>query len=280
MRISILGANGQLGRDLTEALVDHDVRPLTRKDFDVTDYVRARAVLSECRPEMIVNLTAYHRVDDCESNPDLAYDVNVLAVLNLVRVANDLDAKIVQFSTDYVFDGKSTTPYTESSETFPLSVYGNSRLAGEYVVRTQAQRYLLIRTCGLYGRAGSQGIGGNFVETMLKKARDSQAIQVVHDQIVTPTSTKDLARQLAILLPLPQEGLFHITNEGACSWHDFAAAIFEIRGVRANLSPTTSESYKTPARRPPYSVLENRRLNDLGLNRMLSWLEALVEYLG
>jgi dTDP-4-dehydrorhamnose reductase len=280
MRISILGANGQLGRDLTEALADHDVLPLTRKDFDVTDDARARSVLSEGRPEMIVNLTAYHRVDDCESTPDLAYGVNVLAVLNLVRIANDLDAKIVQFSTDYVFDGKSSTPYTESSETFPLSVYGNSRLAGEYVVRTQARRYLLIRTCGLYGRAGSQGKGGNFVETMLKKARDRQAIQVVHDQIVTPTSTRDLARQLAVLLPLPHEGLFHITNEGACSWHDFAAAIFEIRGVRANLSPTTSESYATPARRPRYSVLDNRRLNDLGLNRMLPWREALAEYLG
>jgi dTDP-4-dehydrorhamnose reductase len=280
MRISILGANGQLGRDLTEALADHDVLPLTRKDFDVTDYGRARSILSEGRPEMIVNLTAYHRVDDCESNPDLAYDVNVLAVLNLVRIANDLDAKIIQFSTDYVFDGRSATPYSESSEPFPLSVYGNSRLAGEYVVRTQAQRYLLIRTCGLYGRAGSQGKGGNFVETMLKKARDSQAIRVVHDQIVTPTSTKDLARQLALLLPLQHEGIFHITNEGACSWHDFAAAIFEIRGVRANLSPTTSESYKTPARRPRYSVLDNRRLKDLGLNRMLSWREALAEYLG
>jgi len=260
MRISILGANGQLGRDLTEALANHEVRPLTRKDFDVTDYVRARAVLSEGRPEMIVNLTAYHRVDDCESHPDLAHSVNVLAVLNLVQIANDLEAKIVQFSTDYVFDGKSTTPYTEASEPSPLSVYGNSRLAGEYVVRNQARRYLLIRTCGLYGHAGSQGKGGNFVETMLKKARDGHPIQVVHDQIVTPTSTKDLARQLALLLPLPHEGLFHVTNEGACSWFDFARAIFQIRGVSADISPATSESYKTPALRPHYSVLDNRRL--------------------
>jgi len=280
MRISILGANGQLGRDLTEALANHEVRPLTRKDFDVTDYVRARAVLSEGRPEMIVNLTAYHRVDDCESHPDLAHSVNVLAVLNLVQIANDLEAKIVQFSTDYVFDGKSTTPYTEASEPSPLSVYGNSRLAGEYVVRNQARRYLLIRTCGLYGHAGSQGKGGNFVETMLKKARDGHPIQVVHDQIVTPTSTKDLARQLALLLPLPHEGLFHVTNEGACSWFDFARAIFQIRGVSADISPATSESYKTPALRPHYSVLDNRRLQDLGLNRMLPWREALAEYLG
>src|SRR6185295_3240005 len=126
----------------------------------------------------------------------LAYNVNALAVLNLVRIANDLDAKLVQFSSDYVFDGRSTTPYVESNDAFPLCVYGNSRLAGENIVRTQARRFMLIRTCGLYGHAGSQGKGGNFVESMLKKGRQGEPIRVVNDQIVTPTSTLDLARQL------------------------------------------------------------------------------------
>jgi len=280
MRICILGSNGQLGRDLVDALAGHDLLPLTRKDFDVTDHARARSLLSESSPEMIVNLSAYHRVDDCEANPDLTYRVNVLAVLNLVRIANDLNAKIVQISTDYVFDGNSTTPYTESSEPCPLSIYGNSRLAGEYLVRTQALRYLVIRTCGLYGHAGSQGKGGNFVETMLKKARNHEPIQVVNDQIVTPTATADLARQLALLFGTPNEGLFHVTNEGACSWHEFAAAIFEIAGLSADLTPTTSAAYKTPARRPKYSVLDNGRLKALGLNRMLPWRDALAEYLG
>jgi dTDP-4-dehydrorhamnose reductase len=280
MRISILGASGQLGQDLSGALAGHDTLRLTRADFDVADHPQARAVLTGVRPEIIVNLTAYHRVDDCESNPELAYKVNVLAVLNLVRIANDLDAKLVQISTDYVFDGKSAVPYVESSDPFPLSIYGNSRLAGEYLVRTQARHYVLIRTCGLYGRAGSQGKGGNFVETMLRKARNHEQIQVVNDQIVTPTSTGDLARQMALLLPTPHEGLFHITNEGSCSWYEFAAAIFEIAGLSANLSPTTSEAYRTPARRPPYSVLENRRLKELGLHRMLHWRDALAEYLG
>ena len=280
MRISILGSNGQLGQDLVTALDSHDLRRFTRNDFDVTDSERARVLLAESRPEMIVNLTAYHRVDDCESRPDLAYRVNASAVLNLIRVANDLGAKLVQFSTDYVFDGNSNTPYDESSVPFPLSVYANSRLAGEYLVRSEAQRYLLIRTCGLYGRVGSQGKGGNFVETMLRKARNNEPIRVVDDQIVTPTSTKDLARQVAALVTAPHEGLFHATNEGACSWFEFAAAIFGIAGLRADLTRTTSESYKTPARRPRYSVLENRRLKELGLNRMLSWQDALAEYLG
>ena len=280
MRICILGSNGQLGRDLTEALAAHDVIPLTRQDFDVTDHARSRKTLTESRPEMIVNLTAYHRVDDCETNPELAYDVNVLAVLNLVRIANDMDARMVQLSTDYVFDGNSSTPYVESSEPRPLSVYGNSRLAGESLVRSQARRFVIIRTCGLYGHAGSQGKGGNFVETMLKKARSQEPIQVVDDQTVTPTSTADLARQLALLLPTSHEGLFHATNEGACSWYQFAAAIFELSGISARLTPTSSTIYKTPARRPRYSVLENRRLKELGLNRMLPWREALAEYLG
>src|SRR5688572_10855711 len=200
--------------------------------------------------------------------------------MNLARVANDLDAKLVQMSTVYVFDGNSTTPYVESSEPSPLSIYGHSRLDGERLVRSTARRFVLIRTCGLYGRAGSQGKGGNFVETMLKKARNDEPIQVVSDQIVTPTATADLARQIAVLLNTPHEGLFHATNEGSCSWYEFAAAIFELAGIRANLSPTTSAAYNAPARRPRYSVLENGRLKDLGLNRMLHWREALAEYLG
>jgi dTDP-4-dehydrorhamnose reductase len=279
MRISILGANGQLGRDLTDALAGHDVHALTRKDFDVTDHARARSVLTESQPELIVNLTAYHRVDDCESFPELAYAANTLAVLNLVRIANDLDVALAHVSTDYVFDGSSSTPYTESSEPRPLSVYANSKLAGEYLVRSTAGKHFVIRTCGLYGHAGSQGKGGNFVETMLKKARSGEPIQVVSDQKMTPTSTADLARQMAVLLPTTHYGLFHMTNEGSCSWYEFAAAIFELAGISADVKPTTSALYTTPARRPRYSVLENKRLNDLGLNQMLHWRQALAEYL-
>jgi dTDP-4-dehydrorhamnose reductase len=280
MRIAILGSNGQLGQDLTAELSNHELRPFTRADFDVTDHGRARNVLTDARPDTIINLTAYHRVDDCEANPELAYKVNATAVLNLVRVANDLGAKLVQFSTDYVFDGKSRTPYTESSTPFPLSVYANSRLAGEYLVQSEARDHVVIRTCGLYGHAGSMGKGGNFVETMLKKARNNEPIRVVNDQVVTPTATKDLSRQVAALVTTDNRGLFHMTNEGSCTWYEFAAAVLDIAGLKADLSPTTSESYKAPARRPSYSVLENRRLKELGLNRMLPWRDALAEYLG
>lgn len=279
MKIALLGANGQLGQDLRRALTGHEVTPLTRSECDVTDHARTRALLMDVHPDVVLNTTAYHRVDDCESRPEPAYAVNALAVLNLVRVANDLDAALVHISTDYVFDGKSSEPYTERSAPLPLSVYGNSKLAGEYMVRSAARRYFLIRSCGLYGVAGSSGKGGNFVETMLQKARAEESIRVVSDQVTTPTYTRDLAEQIALLLPTAHYGLFHITSEGSCSWYEFARAIFELAGVKAGLSPTTSDVYKTRAIRPPYSVLENARLKELGLNRMRHWRDALAAYL-
>ena len=279
MRIALLGSNGQLGQDLLAQLAEHELFPLTRKEFDVTDHARARSVISELKPDLVLNTTAYHRVDDCESHPELAYSVNVLAVLNLVRIANDLGATLVHISTDYVFDGKSSTPYTEESVALPLSVYGNSKLAGELLVRTMARKYFVIRTCGLYGLAGSRGKGGNFVETMLSKAGRGDSIRVVNDQIITPTSTLEVARQMKILLPTTHYGLFHMTGEGACSWYEFAKAILEFAGIAADLSPTTSDIYKTPALRPSYSVLENAHLKKLGLNRMRHWREGLSEYL-
>ena len=279
MKIALLGANGQLGQDLRNALQSHDVRPFTREDFDVTNPAAARAALLDSRAAVILNTTAYHRVDDCESHPEIAYEVNAIAVLNLIRAANDLNAVLVHMSTDYVFDGKSRQPYTEASEPFPLSVYANSKLAGELLVRAMSKKYFLIRSCGLYGRAGSRGKGGNFVEMMLEKARRHESIKVVDDQVVTPTSTVDLARQIATLLATEAFGLFHITNEGSCTWYEFARAIFEMAGVDADLSPTTSEAYKASAIRPKYSVLENARLKELGLNEMRHWRDALAAYL-
>jgi dTDP-4-dehydrorhamnose reductase len=279
MRIALLGSNGQLGRDLLAQLAEHELFPLTRQEFDITDHRRARTVLSELKPDLVLNTTAYHRVDDCETHPELAYSVNVLAVLNLIRISNDLDATLVHISTDYVFDGKSSTPYTEESVALPLSIYGNSKLAGELLIRTMARKYFVIRTCGLYGVAGSRGRGGNFVEMMLSMAGNGESIRAVNDQTITPTSTLEVARQMKTLLSTTHYGLFHMTGEGACSWYEFATAILEFTGSSADLSPITSDFYKIPALRPRYSVLENAHLKRLGLNRMRHWREGLSEYL-
>ena len=247
MKIALLGANGQLGHDLQAALRRHDVVPLTRNEADVTDFGRARRVLTDVSPNVILNTTAYHRVDDCEDQPERAFQVNALAVLNLVRIANDLDAVLLHISTDYVFDGNSREPYTETSPPAPLSVYATSKLSGELLVRAAARKYFLVRTCGLYGVAGSHGKGGNFVEAMIAKAKRHELIRVVNDQMVTPTYTADLAHQIARILPTTSYGLYHMTNEGCCTWFEFARAIFELSGIKADLSATTSELYKTPA---------------------------------
>jgi dTDP-4-dehydrorhamnose reductase len=279
MKIALLGANGQLGHDLQPVLNTHDLHLLTRKEIDVTDFDRTRELLLDMHPDLILNTTAYHRVDDCETQPELAYRVNALAVLNLVRIANDLDAVLIHISTDYVFDGAARQPYTEDAVPFPLSVYANSKLSGEFLVRALCRKYFLVRTCGLYGSAGSQGKGGNFVETMIAKAKRGESIRVVDDQVVTPTYTFDLARQIRRVIPLTDYGLYHMTNEGSCNWYEFANAIFELSGIEANLSPTTSDIYKAPAIRPRYSVLDNARLKKLGLNEMRNWREALAAYL-
>lgn len=279
MKIALLGANGQLGTDLRAALKDLQVFPLTRKDMDVTDHARARAAMVDIHPDVILNTTAFHRVDDCESQPEMAYRVNTLAVLNLVRIANEIDAVLLHISTDYVFDGKQAEPYTEKSVPFPLSVYGNSKLSGELLVRALAENYVQIRSGGLYGVAGSQGKGGNFVETMLAKARRGDPLKVVDDQLITPTYTVDLANQIARLLATPHRGLFHMTNEGSCTWFQFAQAIFELSGIDADLSPTSTDAYNAPAGRPRNSVMENARLKELGLNQMRHWREALGAYL-
>ena len=279
MRIALLGANGQLGHDLVPALQEHEVISLTRKELDVTDYAQTRELLLTMSPDCILNTTAYHRVDDCEGRPSVAYEANAIAVLNLVRVANDLDGILVHVSTDYVFGGTARQPYTEDAVPFPLSVYANSKLAGEFLVRSTCKKHFLVRTCGLYGIAGSQGKGGNFVETMIVKAKRGESIRVVNDQTVTPTYTVDLAHQIAQILPLQQFGLYHMTNEGSCTWYEFASAIFELSGIKADLAPTTSDVYKAPAIRPRYSVLENARLKQLGLNGMRHWREALAAYL-
>src|SRR5262245_4177978 len=279
MDIALLGANGQLGTDLHRALHSHNIAPLTIDDVDVTDHVRMREVLTDLRPQAVVNTTAFLRVDDCETQAEMAYSVNAVSVLNMVRIANDLDAVFVHFSTDYVFDGTARAPYTEESPPFPMSVYANSKLAGELLVRAYARKYFLIRSSGLYGRAGNLGKGGNFVETMLAKGNRGESIHVVSDQVLTPTYTVDLADQVALLLPTPHYGLFHITNEGWCSWFEFARAIFDLAKIDADLMPTTSDFYKLPAARPKYSVLENARLNKLGLNKMRNWRDALAAYL-
>ena len=286
MRIMLIGARGQLAQEFvreTEQRGNHEIVALAHEQLDIRDSQRVEALVAQTRPECIVNTAAFHQVDRREEERELAFAVNQGGVRNVARAAERAKALLVQFSTDYVFDGSKTTPYLETDEAKPLSVYGRSRLAGEKAVAEECSRYLLIRTCGLYGRAGSASKAGNFVETMLRLAGQKKPLRVVNDQVCTPTSTRHLAQHLLPLVAAAAagkaQGLFHMTSSGECSWYQFAQEVFRLAGFQAALSPCSSEEYNAKARRPRYSVLENRALKTAGFTALQPWQEALAEYI-
>lgn len=280
MKYAVLGAAGQLGRDLCPRL-QGDVTPLTRDRADLTRPESLRATLTELRPDVVVNCAAYNFVDRAESEPEAAFAVNGWGVRSLAALCQELGSALVHFSTDYVYglDEERRTPWSETDAPGPVSVYGLSKLAGEYLVRASCSRHFVIRTCGLYGVWGSGGKGGNFVETMLRVASQGKPLRVVADQVCTPSFTVDVAAAVAALVPTGRYGLYHITNAGSCSWHEFAATIFRLAGVRAELAPITSREYGAPARRPNYSVLGMTACESLGLAPLRPWPAALAAYL-
>jgi len=280
MRVALIGANGQLGTDLRDVLRDDEICPFVHADFDVRDRESTAAALANARPDVVINTSAFHRVDDCESEIAPAFEVNAFAVHALARWCAENGATFVHFSSDYVFAGDVPAPRVETDLAEPRSVYGASKLAGELLARQACPRHFVVRTCGLYGMGGSRGKGGaNFVGLMLRLAHEGKAIRVVADQILTPTSTADLAAAVAKLIRTERYGLYHITNTGSCSWYEFAAKIFDLSGVEANLSPTTSAEYGARAARPAYSVLAHRALLAAGLEDLPPWEDALSRYL-
>lgn len=290
MKILLIGANGQLGHDLRTALAleKHSVLATMRGGgsetataiaLDVTNPQEVRSTLMSASPDVVINCAAFHRVDDIEKDASQALQVNALAAQRLALVCREADAALMHISTDYVFDGAKHQPYVESDLPNPLSAYGASKLAGELLIRAAWPKHYIIRTCGLYGLVGASGKGGNFVNTMLRLAGEGKMIKVVDDQICTPTFTRDLAQQLAALIETRAYGTYHVTNDGATSWHDFAVEVFHLAGVQANLRPITSAEFNAPARRPPYSVLANHGLKTLGIDHMRAWQDALAEYI-
>jgi dTDP-4-dehydrorhamnose reductase len=280
MRYAVLGAAGQLGRDLCPRL-QGEVIPLGRDRADLTQRDLVRSTLKELRPDVVINCAAYNLVDRAESEPQAAFAVNTWGVRDLAAVCADLGALLVHFSTDHVFglDETRHTPWREEDPPGPVGVYGVSKLAGEYLVRAACPRHLIVRTCGLYGVWGSGGKGGNFVETMLRKAAQGDPLRVVADQECTPTYTADLASATIALMRAGRTGLVHVTNAGSCSWFEFAGAIFQLSGLRPRLTAITSSEFGAAARRPAYSALSNDAYNSLNLPPLRPWREALTAYL-
>ena len=277
-RVVVIGSKGQLGSDLVRELGDPDrVVPLSHQDLEICDHVRTRELLTRLRPDAVINTAAYHRVDDCEDHESRAFETNADAVLNLGRICNDLDALLAHVSTDYVFggDGGRTTPYTEQDPPSPLNVYGASKLAGENLLREECRRRLIVRTSGLYGLAGDR----NFVAIMLRLARTGRPIRVVDDQRLGPTFTAHLARKMVRLLASKAQGTVHVTNQGECTWYEFARRLFELAGITVDLTPITSREFGAKAIRPAYSVLANESLTRAGLDPMPHWSRGLADYL-
>ena len=280
MKTLVFGSSGQLGHDLMSTFGDKAVG-LTHADVDVTDGIGVSRIVREQRPDWVINTAAFHRVDDCELNPALAFAVNAVGAGNVARAATEIGAGVVFFSTDYVFDGEGRArhdPHTESSKAEPRNAYGVSKLAGEQLVMNANPRHLVIRSAGLYGTATSRK-GWTFPELMVSKGRSDGWVKVVTDQALSPTYTRDLAEATQSLMEREARGLFHLTNEGECSWYEFAQATFDIAGIAVNMEPTTTVTGERRARRPSYSALASERLAEAGVPPLQPWRAALEQYL-
>jgi dTDP-4-dehydrorhamnose reductase len=282
MKIAVIGANGQLGSDTAAAFTakGDEVVPLTHSDIELQDVDSVAACLTGIHPQVIVNTAAMHHVENCEKEPQKAFAVNGLGARNLALVGRDLGALLMHVSTDYVFDGLKQSPYEESDAPNPLNVYGNTKLSGEHFVRTNHDKHFVLRTSAIYGRNPCRAKGGlNFIELMLKLAKERGEVKVVDSEFVTPTSTAELARQMVALSRSDLYGLYHATAEGCCSWYDFANEVFEVTGTKVSLKVAGPNEFAAKVARPKYSVLENSRLKSHKLNVFKPWQEGVREYL-
>jgi dTDP-4-dehydrorhamnose reductase len=283
MKIAVIGANGQLGSDLIAAFSENgdSVCGLTHAEIDIADLQSVTRALEGIRPEAIVNTAAMHHVENCEREPEKALAVNALGARNLAMAARDLGTVLMHVSTDYVFDGSKGSPYCEEDNPRPLNAYGVSKLAGEHFVRAMTPKHFVVRTSGLYGKSPCRAKGGlNFIELMLKLARERGEVKVVDSEVVSPTSTAELAQQIVRLSRSDSYGLYHATAEGSCSWYEFAREIFALTGTSVRLKVASPDEFPAKVPRPKYSVLENGALKSRGLNVFKPWQDALRTYLG
>lgn len=282
MNVVVIGANGQLGTDLVSAFSNHgdEVHALTHADVEISDLNSVSRALEQLEPQVVINTAAMHHVEDCERKPEKAFVVNAIGAKNLTLVCRGLSAVLMHISTDYVFDGKKEAPYVEGDNPLPLNAYGITKLAGEHFVRTNAEKHFVVRTSGLYGKSPCRAKGGlNFIELMLKFARERGEVRVVGDEFVSPTSTAELAQQLVLLSRSNSYGLYHATAEGSCSWYEFAREILALSGSKARVHLAAPGEFPAKVPRPKYSVLENQALKKQGLNILRPWQEDLQNYL-
>jgi dTDP-4-dehydrorhamnose reductase len=266
----VFGAAGQLGVELVRELRarHYSVSAWDRAHVDITDPAAVQSALSRAEAEVVFNAAAYNQVDVAEQEPQAAFVVNALAVRNLAVACRQLDARLVHFSTDYVFDGAARVPYVEEDPTHPLGAYAVSKLAGELYAQAYLDRVLVVRTSGVFGCGGLNNARGNFVEVMLRLAGNRNPIRVVEDHVASPTYAPRLAARTIDLVDRDLTGLFHIGGGAPVSWFQFATMIFEVARLTPILLATNEREYRTPARRPRYSPLSNAKMEGAGLEPM------------
>lgn len=287
MKILITGSKGQLGNELQEiiksgraeigevsdAIKESNIIALDIDELDITNLTQVKSKVNDLKPDVVINCAAATNVDGCESNKGFALKVNSIGPRNLAITCEKVGAKLVQVSTDYVFSGASDKSLTEYDLPAANSTYGKTKLLGENYVREFCSKYFIVRTAWLYGY-----VGHNFVYTMRKLGKDKDTINVVNDQRGNPTHANDLAYHILKLIETEEYGVYHCTGKGECTWYDFAKMIIELSGEKCEVKPCTSEEYKTPAKRPEYSSLDNMMLRNTVGDEMRDWKDAIKSF--
>ncbi|TDB55446.1 dTDP-4-dehydrorhamnose reductase [Bacillus sp. CBEL-1] len=275
-KVLITGANGQLGKELVELFNNEgfEVYRFGRDEMDITNQSQVKEIIHRVQPDIVIHSAAHTKVDLAESEPEKAFAINAYGTRNVAVAAEQIKAKLVYVSTDYVFDGTGTEPYDEFSPTSPLGVYGKSKLAGEQFVRDLHSQFFIVRTSWVYGKHGA-----NFVKTMLKLGSEKKELSVVADQVGCPTYTLDLATTILELVSTEKYGVYHVSNSGQCSWYEFAKAIFDEAGIEVQVNPCTTEEFPRPAERPAYSVFKHQSLAINNITIPRQWRDGLVHFL-
>jgi dTDP-4-dehydrorhamnose reductase len=288
MRILITGSRGQVGSqlinilnsgkseisELSPELKNVDVIGKSSRELDITNFDKVRSFIGELKPDVVINAAAYTNVDGCESNEELAYAVNAYGAKNLAIACEDIGAKLVHISTDYVFEGTGTTPFNEYDEPSPQSVYGKSKDLGEKLVREFSSKHFIVRPSWVYGYNGK-----NFVYTIMKTGSEKGHLKVVNDQKGNPTNAEDLCHHILKLITTEEYGVYHCAGHGECTWYDFACKIIELAKISCIVTPCATHEYPTPTKRPEYSSLDNARLRNTVGDEMRNWEEALKAFI-
>lgn len=276
MKVLVTGYTGQLGFDVIRELKDRNIECIgtTRNEFSLTDIEKMQAFVKAYKPDVVIHCAAYTAVDKAEDEVELCAQINHLATKELAKVCKEIDAKMIYISTDYVFAGSGEDFYEVNDEKAPQNVYGKSKLDGELAVQEILDKYFIVRISWVFGSNGK-----NFIKTMLNLAKNHDKLTVVNDQIGSPTYTVDLAKLLCDMALSDKYGVYHATNEGVCSWYDFACEIFKQADIKINVKPVPSTAFPTKATRPHNSRMSKKCLDEAGFNRLPTWQDALSRYL-